>query len=101
MQEKLENNRKNIQSYVSRLEDLAASRADSTSTASSSSGNLLSLRMNYPLCKISGLVQGSEERDDDDKSEEIVFSTTAKLPLVDRIPPYTTWIFLDRYQNHQ
>lgn len=100
LQEKLENNNKNIQSYVSHLEDLAASRDDSTSSTSNSSGNLLSFRMNYPLCKISGLVQGSEEKDGDN-SEDVVFSTTAKLPLVERIPSYTTWIFLDRYQNHQ
>ncbi|KAH6766456.1 SET domain-containing protein [Perilla frutescens var. hirtella] len=96
--EKLENNSKNIQSYVSHLKDLAASRTDSTITTSSSSGNLLSLRMNYPLCKVSGLVQGFEGRDDD-TSEEVVFSTTAKLPPIERIPPYTTWIFLDRNQR--
>ncbi|KAL1543964.1 [histone H3]-lysine(4) N-trimethyltransferase [Salvia divinorum] len=96
--EKLENNSKNIQSYVSHLKDLAASRADSTITTTNSSGNLLSLRMNYPLCKVSGLVQESEDRDGDN-SEEVVFSTTAKLPLVERIPSYTTWIFLDRNQR--
>lgn len=53
--------------------------------------------MNYPLCKVSGLIQGSSDRDDPD-SEEVVFSTTAKLPSIDRIPPYTSWIFLDRYE---
>ncbi|XP_057782219.1 LOW QUALITY PROTEIN: histone-lysine N-methyltransferase EZA1 [Salvia miltiorrhiza] len=96
--EKLKRNSKNIKSYVSHLKDLAASRADSTTTTTNSSGNLLSLRMNYPLCKVSGLVQGSEDRDGDN-SEEVVFSTTAKLPLIERIPSYTTWIFLDRNQR--
>ncbi|KAG6417779.1 hypothetical protein SASPL_119972 [Salvia splendens] len=53
--------------------------------------------MNHPLSKVSGLVQGSE--DDADKSKEVVFSRTVTLPLIERIPSYTTWIFLDRYQN--
>ena len=97
LQEKLEKNSNNIQSYVSHLKDLAESRDDSTTTTTTSSGNLLSLRMNSPLCKVSGLVQECEDRDGDN-SEEVVFSRTAKLPLVERIPSYTTWIFLDRYQ---
>ncbi|XP_041989429.1 histone-lysine N-methyltransferase EZA1-like isoform X2 [Salvia splendens] len=96
--EKLEKNSKNIQSYVSHLKDLAESRDDSTTTTTNSSGNLLSLRMNYPLCKVSGLVHECEDRDGDN-SEEVVFSRTAKLPLVERIPSYTTWIFLDRNQR--
>lgn len=74
---------------------MAASRADCTVTRSDGSGNFLSLRMNYPLCIVSGYTEGSSDRDDAD-SEEVVFSTTAKLPPVQRIPPYTTWIFLDR-----
>ncbi|XP_047965913.1 histone-lysine N-methyltransferase EZ3-like [Salvia hispanica] len=91
IKEKLENNSKNIESYVSHLKELAASRVDSTT---SSSGNHLSLRMNHPLSKLSGLVQGSE--DDTDNKKEVVFSETTKLPLIERIPSYTTWIFLDR-----
>jgi hypothetical protein len=27
----------------------------------------------------------------------VVLSTSTKLPHVERLPPYTTWIFLDRY----
>ncbi|KAI3449392.1 hypothetical protein Pfo_006057 [Paulownia fortunei] len=96
--EKLEKNSKRVQAYVSDLEALAASRTDYTVSRSNDSGNFLSLRMNYPLCKVSGLAQGSADRDDVN-SEEVVFSTTAKLPLIERIPPYTTWIFLDRNQR--
>ncbi|XP_041993459.1 histone-lysine N-methyltransferase EZA1-like isoform X1 [Salvia splendens] len=91
IREKLENNSKNIKSYVAHLKELAASRVDSTT---SSSGNLLSLKMNHPPSKLSGLVQGSE--DDADNSKEVVCSRTTKIPLIERIPSYTTWIFLDR-----
>ncbi|XP_051141801.1 histone-lysine N-methyltransferase EZA1 isoform X2 [Andrographis paniculata] len=95
--EKIELNNIKIQAYASDLQSLAASRYE-CSTVASGSGNFLSLRMNYPLCKVSGLIQGSSDRENLD-NEEVVFSTTAKLPHVERIPPYTTWIFLDRNQR--
>ncbi|EYU46811.1 hypothetical protein MIMGU_mgv1a002769mg [Erythranthe guttata] len=85
-----------VQACVSEFEALAASRCDLSATRSDISGDLLSLRMNYPLCKLSGHIQGSTDRDDAD-GEEVVFPTTAKLPLIERIPSYTTWMFLDRY----
>ncbi|GER42796.1 histone-lysine N-methyltransferase EZA1 [Striga asiatica] len=97
--EKLERNRKKAGAYLSHLKELAASRSDCAVPGSNSdSANLLSLRMNYPLCKIQGLMQGSVNRDDAD-SQEVTFSTTARLPLIERIPSYTTWIFLDRNQR--
>lgn len=62
------------------------------------SGKMLSARIENPLCKVSGIVQGSADRDCVD-GEEVVSSITAKLPYVENIPPYTTWIFLDKYDN--
>lgn len=59
---------------------------------------MLSARIENPLCKVPGIVQGSADRDCID-GEEVVSSTTAKLPYVENIPPYTTWIFLDKYDN--
>ncbi|KAL8527215.1 hypothetical protein ACS0TY_005189 [Phlomoides rotata] len=96
--EKLEKNSKMVQTYTSHLKELAASRTDLTVPTNCGIGNLLSSRMDSPLYKISGLIEGSEDRDDDN-SQEIVFSTTAKFPPVERIPSYTTWIFLDRNQR--
>ncbi|KAL7151076.1 hypothetical protein ABFS83_04G006900 [Erythranthe nasuta] len=96
--EKLEKNSKMVQACVSEFEALAASRCDLSATRSDVSGDLLSLRMNYPLCKLSGHIQGSTDRDDAN-GEEVVFPTTAKLPLIERIPSYTTWMFLDRNQR--
>ncbi|GER44359.1 ATP-dependent Clp protease proteolytic subunit [Striga asiatica] len=97
--EKLEKNRKKAEAYISHLKELAASRADCALPGSNSnSGNFLSLGMNDPLCKVQGRMQGHVDRDDAD-SEEVLFPMTARLPLVERIPPYTTWIFLDRNQR--
>ncbi|KAG8370604.1 hypothetical protein BUALT_Bualt13G0000700 [Buddleja alternifolia] len=95
---KLEENSNRIQSYVSDLEKLAASRNDFTVTRIDSSENFLSFRMDNPLYRFSGLTQGFADRDDIN-SEEVVFSTSAKLPPVERMPPFTTWIFLDRNQR--
>ncbi|KAL0418913.1 UNVERIFIED_CONTAM: Histone-lysine N-methyltransferase EZA1 [Sesamum radiatum] len=92
---KLEENSTRVQAYVSDLKALAASRNDFNVV--NDSVNFLSLRTDNPLCKVSGLNQGSVDRDNVD-NEEVVFSTTAKLPLIEKLPPYTTWIFLDRYQ---
>ncbi|KAH6810036.1 Protein kinase superfamily protein [Perilla frutescens var. frutescens] len=46
--------------------------------------------MNSPLCKVSGLVQGFEGRDSD-TSEEVVFSTIAKLPPIDQHEAENEW----------
>ncbi|KAL0311463.1 UNVERIFIED_CONTAM: Histone-lysine N-methyltransferase EZA1 [Sesamum angustifolium] len=92
---KLEENSTRVQAYVSDLKALAASRNDFNVV--NDSVNFLSLRTDNPLCKVSGLNQASVDRDNVD-NEEVVFSTTAKLPLIEKLPPYTTWIFLDRYQ---
>ncbi|GFQ01559.1 histone-lysine n-methyltransferase eza1 [Phtheirospermum japonicum] len=43
-------------------------------------------------------MQRSTDRDDAN-SVEVEFSATVKLPIVERIPTYTTWIFLDRNQR--
>ncbi|KAL0437755.1 UNVERIFIED_CONTAM: Histone-lysine N-methyltransferase EZA1, partial [Sesamum radiatum] len=94
--EKLEKNSTRVQAYVSDFKALAASRNDFNVV--NDSVNFLSLRMDSPLCKVSGLNQGSVDRDNID-NEEVVFSTTAKLPLIEKLPPYTTWIFLDRNQR--
>ncbi|XP_011082416.1 histone-lysine N-methyltransferase EZA1 isoform X1 [Sesamum indicum] len=94
--EKLEKNSTRVQAYVSDLKALAASRNDFNVV--NDSVNFLSLRMDNPLCKVGGLTQGSVDRDNVD-NEEVVFSTTAKLPLIEKLPPYTTWIFLDRNQR--
>ncbi|PIN08395.1 Transcriptional repressor EZH1 [Handroanthus impetiginosus] len=98
VREKLAENSMKVQGYVSDLEAFAASRSDSTVTRTSSSGNFLSLRMNYPPCKARGFIPESADKDDA-KSQEVVFPLTAKLPLIERIPPYITWIFFDRNQR--
>ncbi|KAI7984406.1 Histone-lysine N-methyltransferase EZA1 [Camellia lanceoleosa] len=61
-------------------------------------GKMLSSRIKTPPCKFSGFAQGSGDKDYT-IIHEVVFSTSVKLPHIDKIPPYTTWIFLDRNQR--
>ncbi|XP_022898110.1 histone-lysine N-methyltransferase EZA1-like isoform X3 [Olea europaea var. sylvestris] len=98
IKEKVEKNRKNLEAYVSELDKLAASRNDVTITKNNDLGNSLSFRMDNPLSKVSGFFHGYGDRDYVN-TEEVVFSATVKLPSIQKIPRYTTWIFLDRNQR--
>uniref|UniRef100_A0A1J3DEG6 Histone-lysine N-methyltransferase EZA1 n=1 Tax=Noccaea caerulescens TaxID=107243 RepID=A0A1J3DEG6_NOCCA len=90
VKEKFENNRKKVDVHVSPLSS-AASSCDNENS------NMLSSRMEKPLCKLNGVSQGVGERDYIPTKD--VISASVKLPSAERIPPYTTWIFLDRNQR--
>lgn len=99
-QEKLQKNRKKLESHVSLLLSAARSNHDASSSEKNGSGKMLSSRIENPLWKFGGIVQGFGDKDYVN-CQDVVYSTSAKLPLVENIPPYTTWIFLDRYvDNH-
>ncbi|KAJ8573694.1 hypothetical protein K7X08_010205 [Anisodus acutangulus] len=96
VRDKHEENKRKLENHVSELFLLATSRSDTMKN--SGTGKMLSLRISNPLCKVGGLLQGSGDGDYAN-GEEVVSSTTAKLPFIENIPPYTTWIFLDRNQR--
>ncbi|KAL3380503.1 hypothetical protein AABB24_000911 [Solanum stoloniferum] len=96
VRDKLEENKRKLENHVSELLLLATSRSDTMKN--SGTGKMLSLRISSPLCKVGGLVQGSGDRDYAN-GEEVVSSITARLPFIQNIPPYTTWIFLDKNQR--
>jgi len=114
LQEKVEVNRKTLQRHTCALFDVAA--AAEVSSRGSEGGNALSRRaaelQSRPV--ESDLANGLGERDVVTVQEEnpaagtLVLSGSGgaaqrtvvrfvKLPSIDRIPPYTTWIFLDKY----
>ncbi|GKV40499.1 hypothetical protein SLEP1_g48139 [Rubroshorea leprosula] len=51
-----------------------------------------------PLCKYAAFSQGSVDKDSAN-THEVVPSTSVKLMFIEKLPPYTTWIFLDRNQR--
>lgn len=74
---------------------------------------MLSFRSENPFCKISGWDNSKEfgEKESFSGQEESLSATSVvlgsngggrsvvrleKLPYVEKIPPYTTWIFLDK-----
>lgn len=71
--------------------------------------NVLSARMGNALCELSGweCVNGSGEKEIGHSQEENLSAGTlavgngvvrlVKLPFIEKIPPYTSWIFLAKY----
>lgn len=96
-QEKLEENRKKLEGHVSLLVSSVTSRNDASLIDADGQGRILSSRIENPLCKFGGLAQASGDKDYINV-QEVVHSISAKLPYIENIPPYTTWIFLDRYE---
>ncbi|CAL5425895.1 unnamed protein product [Camellia sinensis] len=100
VREKLEENRKNLEGHVSLFLSVATSRNDVSVMEANGQGKMLSSRIKTPPCKFSGFAQGSGDKDYT-IIHEVVFSTSVKLPHIDKIPPYTTWIFLDSHRNQR
>ncbi|PKA55821.1 Histone-lysine N-methyltransferase EZ3 [Apostasia shenzhenica] len=107
--EKLIANRKNLEVYTSHLFELSMEKDQAQDQAVAE--NLLSVRFVSPLCQV-----GSWEPDKETPNiqEEVAASASIvfwsnyggksavclnKLPFVEKIPPYTTWIFLNRNQR--
>lgn len=57
---------------------------------------MLTARIENPLHNYGGIAQGLGDKDVFN-CQDVSHSTSARLPLVEKIPSYTTWIFLDRY----
>ncbi|XP_058199025.1 histone-lysine N-methyltransferase EZA1 isoform X3 [Rhododendron vialii] len=98
IREKLEENRKKLESHVSLLVSSATLRNDASVIDADGQGRILSSRIENPLCKFGGFAQASGDKDYVNV-QEVVYSISAKLPYIENIPPYTTWIFLDRNQR--
>ncbi|GJN08077.1 hypothetical protein PR202_ga25965 [Eleusine coracana subsp. coracana] len=117
IKEKVEANRKVLQRHTCALFDAAA--AAEVASRGTEGGNVLSQRAAEGQSRLMGSDldrNGMGEREVVYAQEEnlsagtLVLSSSScatqntvvkfvKLPLVDRIPPYTTWIFLDKYSS--
>lgn len=75
------------------------------------SDNLLSVRWTSPLCRLSTWEPDKESANSQEEisaPDSVVFGSSCggktvvrlnKIPFVDKIPPYTSWIFLNRNQR--
>ncbi|XP_057966698.1 histone-lysine N-methyltransferase EZA1 isoform X2 [Malania oleifera] len=94
---KLEKNGKILEQHLSQLVS-GTLRKEVLFTEHNGLGKMLSLRIEKPLCMFSGFSQGYGDKDYV-SGQDVVSSAITKLPYVEKIPPYTTWIFLDRNQR--
>ncbi|ONK63581.1 uncharacterized protein A4U43_C07F16730 [Asparagus officinalis] len=113
IKEKLEENKRNLKGHTARLFDWASKRL----VVEKEKENYLSFRLASPLCKINGWDCSKEfgEMEIFNCQEEMLSSAASlvygnngggrsvvklvKLPYVEKISPYTTWIFLDKNQR--
>ncbi|CAI0469768.1 unnamed protein product [Linum tenue] len=93
VREKVEKNRKKLEMDFPKLES-----ATSSHTGQPEGDKMISRRIGEPMWEYSGFAQGSGDRDNC-KCQEVLHGRSTKLPYVEKIPPYTTWIFLDRNQK--
>uniref|UniRef100_A0A5B7BG87 [histone H3]-lysine(27) N-trimethyltransferase n=1 Tax=Davidia involucrata TaxID=16924 RepID=A0A5B7BG87_DAVIN len=98
IRKKLEENGKKLEGHVSKLVSMSTSRNAVSVTENSGLGKMLSSRIENPLSKFGGFAQGSGDKDYLN-IQEVVSSPFAKIPYIEKIPPYTTWIFLERNQR--
>ncbi|CAN1157847.1 Histone-lysine N-methyltransferase EZA1 [Linum perenne] len=92
VQDKIEKNRKKLEMDISQLVSATSSYAGMQGVSTA-----ISARIRDPLCVYNGFVQGTGDRDNGNGQE--VHWTNTELPSAEKIPPYTTWTFLDRNQK--
>ncbi|KAJ8748250.1 hypothetical protein K2173_000822 [Erythroxylum novogranatense] len=97
VKEKFEKNRNKLEIAISNL----LSEISSENTSLMGQNSVLKVfcsRTGTPLCKYGGFTQGSGDKDYIN-GHEVSPITSNKLPYIEKIPPYTTWMFLDRNQR--
>ncbi|KAK8960351.1 Histone-lysine N-methyltransferase EZ3 [Platanthera guangdongensis] len=109
VREKVLKNRKNLELHTLDMFELAKKKEEDGEPMESD--NFLSARLTSPLCRLSTWEQDKESANSQEEISapaSIVFGSSCggksvvclnKLPFVDKIPPYTSWIFLNRNQR--
>ncbi|KAL9264320.1 Histone-lysine N-methyltransferase EZA1-like protein [Drosera capensis] len=93
---KIKRNAKKLDSHIDHV--LSATSAERLSAAESGSSEVLSIKTKGTICVFNGFVPGSADKNCTN-GHDATISTSTKLPFVEKIPPYTTWISLDRNQR--
>nr|XP_029122773.1 histone-lysine N-methyltransferase CLF isoform X3 [Elaeis guineensis] len=115
IKERMEENKQKLSSIMQHIGNLSKFRRDTTSNNANIDVNLLTKRQDDALCMLSSLELSGGEKDSSSCQEESSYASSIvligtnyggkstvrpiKLPEVLKLPPYTTWIFLDRNQR--
>ncbi|GAB2298438.1 hypothetical protein Dimus_032503 [Dionaea muscipula] len=93
---KLKRNAKKLENHVHQI--LSAKSAEHLFAVESGSSEVLCPGTKGAICVFNGFTPSSGDKTCSN-SHEATISTSTKLPYIEKIPPYTTWIFLDRNQR--
>ncbi|XP_017230237.1 histone-lysine N-methyltransferase EZA1 isoform X2 [Daucus carota subsp. sativus] len=97
VKEIFQTNRQKLDTHLSFV-PADGSNYDISSAEKSNLGNMLFSKIENPLHIYRGIAQGLGDREVF-SCQDATYPTSATLPLVEKIPSYTTWIFLDRNQR--
>ncbi|PUZ62040.1 hypothetical protein GQ55_4G326800 [Panicum hallii var. hallii] len=108
-------NKANLGTFTQRTYNLSKNRQNNTSKGTDLAPNLLTKRQDDALCTLHSVDICPADKDGSNFQDEGPFSSSnvilggnisaknairpIKLPEVSKLPPYTTWIFLDRNQR--
>ncbi|KAG2604425.1 hypothetical protein PVAP13_4NG061908 [Panicum virgatum] len=108
-------NEANLSTFTQRTYNLSKNRQNNTSKGTDLAPNLLTKRQDDALCTLHGVDVCPADKDGSNFQDGSPFSSLnvilggnliaknairpIKLPEVSKLPPYTTWIFLDRNQR--
>ncbi|OEL21118.1 Histone-lysine N-methyltransferase EZ1, partial [Dichanthelium oligosanthes] len=107
-------NKANLSTFTQRTYNLSKNRQSNTVKVTDLASNLLTKRQDDALCTLHSLDICPADKDGSNFQDESPFSSNVitggnlgaknairpiKLPEVPKLPPYTTWIFLDRNQR--
>ncbi|XP_073098810.1 histone-lysine N-methyltransferase CLF isoform X2 [Elaeis guineensis] len=111
----MEENKQKLSSITQHLYNLSKFRRDTTISNTDTDVNLLTRRQDDALCTLNSVELSGGEKDGSSCQEESSYASSTvilgsnfggknavrpiKLPEVPKLPPYTTWIFLDRNQR--
>nr|AIC33179.1 enhancer of zeste-like protein [Elaeis guineensis] len=111
----MEENKQKLSSITQHLYNLSKFRRDTTISNTDTDVNLLTRRQDDAPCTLNSVELSGGEKDGSSCQEESSYASSTvilgsnfggknavrpiKLPEVPKLPPYTTWIFLDRNQR--
>lgn len=111
-QKKIEENKQKLSTFTQHTYNLSQTRRNNTVNSTDIDVNLLTRRQDDALCTLNSLELSAGEKDSTSCQEESSYTSSVvllggnvggknairpiKLLEVAKLPPYTTWIFLDR-----
>ncbi|RZC21871.1 Histone-lysine N-methyltransferase EZA1 isoform A [Glycine soja] len=92
IKEKVQRHSENLKPLFSKVNSIISRRG---TLQNKEKVNMLSSRINKPICKHSGFPKGLVGKDCINKLD-IALANEIRIPYLEKLPPYTTWVYLTR-----